>query len=482
MAKSISKNYLYNVSYQILTLLTPLVTTPYLSRVLGPDGIGTYSFTLSIATYFVLLANLGVTDYARRQIAFEQDSRRLQSRTFFEIVILRTLLVSISLISYFFIVSSWQVNRTIYWIQALNVLAVLFDISWFFQGLEEFGKIVFRNFIVRLASIALIFLLIHTSDDLYLYVALMGSINIVSGIWIWFYLPGYLEKIAFKDLKPFRNFIVILQMFLPTIAIQIYTVLDKTMIGLFTDAPLENGYYEQAEKIVKMSLTIITSLGTVMVPRIAACYAKGEFEEIRQRLSKSYRFVWFLALPMLFGLIAVIDSIVPWFFGPGYEKVSILVKVFSGLLLAIGINNVTGVQYLIATNRQNTFTFTVIIGAVVNFVLNLILIPRFYSVGAAIASVTAETAIALVQFWIVRKTIFIGPILRSSIHYLMSSVVMFALLVVIINVLNPPATIIDSFALIILGSIIYVLILFILHDEFLLEVLGKVLKKVRRNE
>mgnify|MGYP000831093560 FL=1 len=145
MAKSISRNYLYNVSYQLLTLLTPFITTPYLSRVLGPDGIGIYSYTTSIVSYFILFSTLGLANYGQREIAYHRDDPYLQSRTFFEIVLLRFILVGINLVAYYSIIRFSVGDRLIYWIQALNIVAVLFDISWFFQGLEEFGKIVFRN-------------------------------------------------------------------------------------------------------------------------------------------------------------------------------------------------------------------------------------------------------------------------------------------------------------------------------------------------
>ena len=171
MAKSITRNYIYNLSYQVLTLITPFITIPYLSRVLGPNGIGEYSFTFSVVTYFVLAANLGVSNYAQREIAYAQEDTYRQSRTFYEVSVLRFLLVLVNLVVYYFVVASWQVSHTIYWLQALNIVAVAFDISWFFQGLEEFGKIVFRNFLVRILNVASIFLLIHQASDVLKYTA-----------------------------------------------------------------------------------------------------------------------------------------------------------------------------------------------------------------------------------------------------------------------------------------------------------------------
>ena len=479
MKNSVLRNYIYNLSYQILTLITPFITTPYLSRVLGPDGIGLYSYTTSIVSYFILLASMGVSDYAQREIAYHQNDRYIQSRTFFEVLGIRNVLVVISLVSYYLFLTQVESDHTIYWIQAINIIAVLFDITWFFQGLEEFGKIVARNFLVRIVNIVAIFVFIHNPSDLNLYIFLIGFMNVVSGLSIWLYLPKYLVHVERKDIRPFRNFLIIIQLFLPQIAIQIYTVLDKTMIGVITASPAQNGYYEQAEKIVKMTLMVVTSLGTVMIPRIASSYANGDIAMIRHYIMRSYRFVWLVALPMMFGLIGIIDQVIPWFFGPGYGPVGILVKVFSGLLLAIGINNVTGVQFLIPINKQNIFTLTVLIGAVLNFVLNLVLIPIFMSLGAAIASVTAETVIALVQFHFVKEYFSLIDVLSISIKYFLCSLIMFFVLEIVRFLMGYPSSILSTMSLVLIGCIIYGILLFIWKDSFFLETMEKILGKVR---
>lgn len=472
MSKSVSKNYIYNLSYQLLLLITPFITTPYLSRVLEPAGIGTFSYTYSIVSYFILLASLGVADYAQREIAYHQDNPHLQSRTLYEVNLIRFLLVGISLITYYFVVSRFSGNHLIYWYQALNILAVLFDISWFFQGLEEFGKIVFRNFIIKLASIILIFTLIHQPSDLNKYVALLGMMNIASGLSIWMYLPKYLVHVPRQEIHPFRNFSTILQMFLPQIAIQVYTVLDKTMIGVITGSPLENGYYEQAEKVVKMSLTVVTSLGTVMLPRIAYAYAHKDYETIKTNMMRSYRFVWFLTLPMFFGFIAVSSNFVPWFFGPGYEKVIPLMQILSGLVIAIGLSNVTGIQYLVPTGQQNKLTLSVLCGSVTNFTLNMLMIPRYGSIGAAIASLLAEIAVTLAQFYIVRNIFPFRQILFEMKNYLISGITMFAVLYLINQFLSP--SFLHTILIIITGTIIYTAFLLFTKDSMLFSVIDKI--------
>lgn len=478
MSKSVSKNYIYNVSYQLLLLITPFITTPYLSRVLEPSGIGTYSYTYSIVSYFILLASLGVADYAQREIAYQQDNPHLQSRTFYEVNIIRTLLVGLSLCLYYFIISCFPGSHLIYWYQALNILAVLFDISWFFQGLEEFGKIVLRNFIIKLISIILIFVLIHEPTDLNKYVCLIGMMNVLSGLSIWLYLPKYLVSVPHQEIKPFRNFSIIIQIFLPQIAIQIYTVLDKTMIGIMTGSPLENGYYEQAEKVVKLSLTIVTSLGTVMLPRIAYAYAHKDFETIKTNMMRSYRFVWFLTMPMFCGFIAISNNFVPWFFGPGYEKVVPLMQILSGLVIAIGLSNVTGIQYLLPTNQQNKLTFTVVCGAIINFVLNLFFIPLYQSIGAAIASLIAEITVTAVQFYIVKNLFSITQILRLSLRYFASGFLMFIVTYLLNYKLIP--SVIHTFIIITIGCFLYLGLLFFSNDPMLMIATNKIKKKLNR--
>lgn len=477
MSKSISKNYIYNVSYQLLTLITPFITTPYLSRVLGPHGIGIYSYTTSIVSYFILLSSLGIANYAQREIAYNQDNPQIQSRTFFEINLLRIILVSISLGVYYLTIIHFPDDHLVYWIQALNIIAVLFDISWFFQGLEEFGKIVFRNFVIKVLSVVLIFVLIHNPDDLNKYIFLLGFMNILSGISIWFYLPRYLVKVPWKEIKIFRNFSIIIQLFLPQVAIQIYTVLDKTMIGSITGSPLENGYYEQAEKVVKLSLTIVTSLGTVMMPRIAYSYAHGKIDAIKEDMMRSYRFVWFLTIPMFFGFIAVSSNFVPWFFGPGYEKVVPLMQILSGLVIAIGLSNVTGIQYLLPTNQQNKLTLSVVIGAITNFVLNLLLIPHLQSIGAAIASIIAECVVTGVQFYIVRNVFSIVNIIASMKKYFISGCIMFAAIFTLAFILPP--SIIHTFIIIAIGLGCYLGLLSLLKDSMLYMAINKIKNKVR---
>ena len=248
------------------------------------------------------------------------------------------------------------------------------------------------------------------------------------------------------------------------------------MIGLITKSSFENGYYEQSLKISRTALTIVTSLGVVMVPRIGHHYFEGELETVRRYMGKSYRFVWFVGIPLCLGLCAIAPNLVPWFFGNGYDKVTPLLRVSSFLILAIGINNVTGVQYLIPTKRHNLFTLTVIFGAVVNFIMNCVLILRFQSAGAAMASVVAESAIAITQLILIRKELSLATIAKSSIKYLVSGCIMFLVVSLLETKMAPSA--INTLVLIVLGAIVYLCMLILLRDDFFIQQGQNIITKV----
>ena len=232
MKKSITKNYLYNLSYQILVMIIPLITTPYVSRVLGATNIGIYSYTLSITTFFILFGSLGIALYGQREIAYEQDDKKKYSYTFWEIVVLRCITMTISTLIYYFVFAVGNNDYNLYYkILIVELIGNMIDISWFFQGLEEFKKTVLRNTLVKLISLVLILTLVKKPDDLPIYFVIYVLSTLLGNLSLWLYLPKYLTKVKIKDLKIFRHLKPTISLFIPQIAIQVYTLLVKTMIG-----------------------------------------------------------------------------------------------------------------------------------------------------------------------------------------------------------------------------------------------------------
>ena len=322
--KSVAKNYIYNLIYQVLILILPLVTAPYISRVLGAENIGIYSFTLSISAYFILFGSLGIALYGQREIAYNQKNKKKYSVTFWEINLLRAITMFVAIIIFYFIFVKGNQYQIYYKVLMLEIIGNCIDISWFFQGLEEFKKTVVRNIIVKLISIASIFIFIKTSNDLYRYFLIYVLSIVIGNGSLWLYLPKYLEKVNFNEIHLIKHLKPTINLFVPQIAIQVYTLLDRTMVGAIIPGKDEVGYYDQGQKIIKLLLTIITSLGTVMLPRIANTFVNGKKDKITNYMKKSFNMVFLLAFPMIFGIIAVSKAFVPIFFGPGYDKVVIL--------------------------------------------------------------------------------------------------------------------------------------------------------------
>ena len=477
MKNKIMKNYLYNLSYQILILILPLITTPYVSRVLGAENIGIYSYTISISTYFILFGSLGVAMYGQREIAYLQDDNKKYSTTFWEIVLLRLSTMFVAIIVFYFTFVTNGKYSVYFKVLILELIANCLDISWFFQGLEEFKKTVFRNTLVKIISIICIFTFVRTGKDLLIYFVIYALSILIGNISLWAYLPRYLVE-PYK-INVFKHFKPTLKLFIPQIAIQIYTVLDKVMIGTIVPLKAEVGFYEQSQKIIKMLLTVITSLGTVMVPRMANTFMKGDHKKIQEYMNKSFNFVFLLAFPMIFGIIAVSNKFVPLFFGSGYNKVIVLMQVISPILLFIGLSNVIGTQYLLPTKRQKEFTISVVCGACTNFILNYILINYYQSLGASIATVFAEFIVTLIQFVLIRKIIDINKIFKISIKYFLSSVIMFFVCFGISFI--KCSGIINILIQVSVGGIIYLVCLIIMKDDFVLLYLLKINNRIKKH-
>ena len=478
--RSVKKNYFYNLLYQIVVILVPIVTTPYLSRVLEADGIGTYSFIFSIVTYFTLFGTLGVAMYGQREIAYVQDDKAKRSKAFYEIIFFRFITIIISIIAYLICFGRSGENSLYYRIFALELVANAFDISWFFQGIEDFKKTVLRNVFVKVLSVCLIFLLVKTKEDLFIYILIYVMSNVIGNLSLWLYLPKYLQKLKLKELNLKKHIKPILSMFIPQIAIQIYTVLDKTMIGVMLDDMSEVGFYEQSQKIVKVALVLVTAYGTVMCPRYANAASNGDYMAIKKYLNKSFTIACMVGIAITFGIIGISDNLVPWFLGEGYEKVKVLLKISAFLNIAIGLNNVSGVQYLVQIKKQNIFTISVIFGAIINFVLNIVFIYLFKSVGATIASIIAEFSILIYQLIYIKKNsdFKISSLLSISIKYLISGVIMLFILIAIGKILE--SNMISTLLMILVGSVVYFVSLLILKDKFLINTLSDLKVKLKR--
>lgn len=470
--KSIAKNYIYNLIYQMLIVLLPLITTPYLSRILGSNGIGVFSYTLSIVTFFILFGSLGVSLYGQRTIAYLGDNKKERTKKFFEIIIIRAISLFVSMVIFY--ISFGHGDYSLYYkLLLLEIVANIFDISWFFQGKEEFDKLVVRNLIVKILCVILIFTCIKKETDLWIYFLIYVGADLLGNASMWLYLPKYLTKIKIKQLRFKYHIVPMILLFLPQIAIQIYTVLDKTMIGVLSNNMSEVGFYEQAQKVIRATLLVLSSLQTVMNSRVALAYASNDKKEIKECMKKSINFVWFLGIAMLFGIVGISSGLVSWYYGKGFSEVEPILIATSPIIIAIGFNSIFGVQYLVQVNKTKEFTISVIVGAIINFISNLVLIPIYGGLGAAIASVIAEFVIAMIQYTYLKKDISSLKIVNDCWKPILAGIIMFVVVKFLDIIMN--TSVLSTIIQIVVGSIIYLLLLAIFNYKFMFGIINQVL-------
>ncbi|MDM8280292.1 flippase [Ligilactobacillus agilis] len=418
------RNYLYNAGYQILALIIPLITAPYISRTLKPHGVGIYADTNAWIQWFVLIASIGIALYGNREIAYVRDDKEKMSRTFWEIQIVKLVMTLVAYIALVIFLRIYTKYTWYIWVQSINILAATLDISWLYMGLEDFKRTVIRNTGVKILSLVLILTFVKTPNDVALYIFLTGFSILLGNLTLWPRLRIILMRVKLSSLRPLRHLKPSLALFVPQIATQIYLILNKNMLGIIVNSTAV-GYYNNSDSLVKMVLALVTATGTVMLPHVASEFAKGNKEAINEMLYSSFDFVSFLSVAMAFGLAAVGLHGVPYFYGEGFAPVGPAIMIESAVIVIIGWSNAIGIQYLLPTDRVKEFSTSVIIGAVVNFILNFPLMELWGLKGAMISTVLSEAMVTGYQFWTIRNDIEYKRLFTNIWKYLLSGLIMF---------------------------------------------------------
>lgn len=454
---SLKKNFVLNTIYQILIIVIPFISMPYISRVLGAGGVGTYSYTYSIQTYFAMFAALGTVTYGTREIARVRENEEERSRLFWEIELLTVLTSLACLILWGIWILFNHEYRMCYVILTINIIAVIFDISWFYAGMEQFEYIVRQNTIFKVLGLISLFVFVKHESDLYLYIAIMAASTLLGNMTMWLYLGRFLNKVNVKEFNLKRHFKETLIYFVPTIATSIYSVLDKTLIGAITKDANENGYYEQATNIVNAAKVVsFVAINGVMESRSSFLFAQGKTDRVKSMIEDSMNYILFMGFGIIFGLVGVADEFVPWFFGPGFYKVPVLIKMLSPVIVIIGVSHCLGSQYYTPSGRRAQSAKFIITGSVINLVLNLILIPKFWSYGAVIASVIAECVITFLYMRNCDGYLRLSQLIKNGWKKLLAGIIM-AVVLIIIHI--------NMFIEIIIGIALYIICLVILRDS-----------------
>lgn len=473
MNKTLFKNYFFYIIYQVVTLLTPIIVVPYTTRVIGATGLGINAFSAAIAQWFVIFGVMGISMYGNKEIARVRDDRENLSKTFTGIFLMQ--LVNMALVMGMYAVFVWLApleNKLIYVIQALVLLGTMFDITWFFLGVEDFKKSSIRNVAFRLVNVALIFLFVKSRNDLPQFVFFNGVTALLAQLVLFFQLKQYVDFkwVSIQEAYQ-KHFMPNVILFIPQIAISIYSILDQTMTGLLAVNTDQLAFYQQAIRFDKMFMYFITSIGMVMLPRIANEHAKGESDKIRSYLNITLRLALYLSIPMMFGMIGVGPYFISWFLDPSFSSVGHLIGLISPIIVFISLSNVFGIQYMVPTNLLKQFSISVVLGAIVNFTFNLILIPRFGAVGSSISVLLAEFTVTFSQFMMIRKRQVFDFNVRSILSYLVSGLAMLAVVVFIGQSLGN--RILTNLLQAVCGALVYLGLLTVLKEEFHMSVLRK---------
>ena len=469
-------NLVWQILYQIILIMVPLITTPYVSRVLGADLIGDNSYVVTISNYFVMFIMLGINNHGSRMISRIKEDKAELNKKFSSLIYFHFILYILIICIYVILFSVLNVTKKeLYWIALLYLIGAFLDINWLYFGLEDFKTTVTRNIIVKIVSIILVFLLVKTEADLWKYALILAASSLISVLYLWIVLfkRVKLVKVDFKEL--FSHLKPLLILFIPVIAVSIFRYMDKLMLGIFFEEKTQLGYYEQSEKIINVGVAVVTAIGTVMLPHCSALYAKGEVEKAKKIIRYSNLFSAFTSCAISFGFIAISKSLAEVYLGDNFVEAYDVISLLSVTIIFMAFANTIRTHFLIPNERDLPYVLSAILAAIVNFVINIILIPRMGAVGASIGTICAEAVVAFVQIFSARKDLNIVRLFLDYVPFIFSGALM--LLGVFLITKNWKMSWGNMALQILLGGSIYLIITMIIFAIFYKNMLKELLKQ-----
>jgi len=460
------KNYAYNLSYQLLVIILPIITTPYVTRVFSSTDLGTYGYFNSIVTYFILLATLGVANYGTKEISGHRKDIR---KNFWGIYTLQFGATILSICLYILLCLSLSfMQNPVAYILGLSLVSKGMDISWLFQGLEDFRKITVRNITVKLVGVISIFLFVKSANDLYLYVFLLTIFELLGQFSMWLPAREFIGKPHFDWSYAKQHLKPVVLLFLPQIAISLYVTLDRTMLGALASTK-DVGIYDQALKLVNILLTLVTSLGSVMLPRVANLLSTGDHKAVNKMHQMSFLIYNLVIFPIIAGMLIVNDDFVQFFLGQDFQDAKYAIAIMIFRMFFIGWTNIMGIQILIPHNKNKEFMISTTIPAIVSVGLNLLLLPKLGYIGAAIVSVLTEALVWAIQLYFTRNYLKEVPILKSTVKIFSASILMYVALSFLKSILTF-TPIVNVVVCAIVGAILYSLLILIFKVVSLKEI------------
>ena len=472
--QSVKKNFVMNFILTAANFIFPIVTFPYVSRILLAEGTGKVAFAASIASYFSMIAALGIPTYGIRACARIRDDKDKLNKTVQELLIIHMSATSLALMFYFisvFIVPELYKEKTLMLINSLSILLNVFGVNWLYQALEQYSYITYRSIFFKIISIILMFFFIHQKSDYIIYGGIAIFANAGSNILNFIRLR---KLINFKKVESY-SFLVhirpILVFFAQSVAITVYTNLDTVMLG-FMQSDIEVGYYNAAIKIKTILLSLVTSLGTVLLPRLSYCIQKNDKIQFQTLISKSIRFVFIIALPLTIFFILFAKETLIVLSGRDFIGATLAMQIITPTILLIGLSNITGIQILTPLGKEKFVVYSVTFGAILDLIVNYICIPRLGAAGASLGTLIAEFSVLAVQIMYTSKQLHEVKC-GFKIFKIIISCLFASILVLFINLFTDFTVFFSLFvyASLYFGS--YVICLILLKEEFVVDYIYK---------
>lgn len=478
--KSLGKNAILNVFRTLMSLVFPVLTFPYILRVLGPVSVGKVSFSQSIIAIFAIIASLGVTSYGiRGAAAVRDDQNKLSkfSKELFVINIISTVIAYFFLFVSLFAVPKLHDYRKLLIICSGTILFTTLGMEWLYSAMEEYAYITIRSVVFQILSLICLFIVVKNENDYYKYAFIGVAANVGSNICNFVHSYKLVNLFTKERLELKQHLKPIFTLFALGVAATVYTALDSTMLG-FISGDYQVGLYSVATKLNRLVSLLVTSAGMVFLPRLSYYkLGKNDNEEFVNLLYKSFDIIILFAVPAAFGLCILSEPIVWLFGGKEYMDAVIIMRVLNPIIIILGISNVTGVQLFVPLKREKWTLYSVLIGAVLNFMLNSIMIPAYGAFGAAVASVCAEGAVTTVQLFLSRRYIKVLNVLKLVVKYVVLSILMCIPVVLCVELIRN--YVIQCIIGVIIGALFYLFLLLLTKNELVQLVLREVRPKVR---
>ncbi|NLK74675.1 MAG: oligosaccharide flippase family protein [Clostridiales bacterium] len=423
----LKKDYIYNLIYRLSICLLPLVITPYVSRVLRADQVGIYSFSSTVACFFIMFGKLGIDNYGNRSIAACRDDIEERSRVFWGIYIFQLITSLLSILVFvFLILFVYKENSRVYWMQLIYVSSVLFDVSWLFFGMEKFRITTIRSLVSRALIIILVFTLVHTERDLWVYTGVMSLCFLIEQLQLLPFIPKLIKLVPIKGADIIKHIVPNFKLFIPLLAFNLYSWLDKIFLGIIHKSTTAIAFYVYAENIINLPKGILSALDSVMLPRISNLVANNHRKQGLQNMQASIRFNSFICCALCFGIAGIAPSFIPWFFGSEYRPAILITMELAVIMIPMTVSNVIQIQYLIPFYKEDIYTRAVSLGALTNIILNLIFIPLYGILGAVIAKFGAEILVCAYQLIRIRDVYAYKTLAKTLLPFILCGLLEFA--------------------------------------------------------